>query len=710
MSTAHPDQTWWSAAEIAEAGLPDMPRTTQKVTAFARRNQWRSNLDRARRRSGRGGGWEYHYELFPMRAQKALIAAATPAPAPQNRNAAWQWFDTLTSEHKAKAQFRLDCLMKVEALRRAGYTKKDAAKQVARQNDLSERVIWKWFAHVFLMRRDDWLPALADHRAGGNSNAPKAKVSDEFWDYIRSDYLRPERPNFTACYRRAVKVARAKGWQVASEITMRRRLHKEVSPASQVLAREGQDRLAMMYPAQRRDKSALSAMEAVNADYHRFDVFVRWPADAGAPAGEIVRAQMCAFQDIYSGRILSWRLDKTPNRVGVSLALGDMIEEFGIPEHVLFDNGREFANKFLTGGVPTRYRFKVKEDDIPGILLTLGCKVHWAQPYSGQSKPIERAFRDMCDDIAKDPRFAGAYTGNRPDAKPENYQDRAVDLEQFLTVVSEGIAEHNARSGRRSEIAAGRSFNETFNESYARSPIRRATAEQRRLWLMGAEGLTCRKGSGEIHFMGSVYHEPWMHELAGQKVVARFDPADLHAGLMIYDMDGRFVGQANCLQKGQFFSLDEGRLHAAAVKRVRKAEKEALKAHQKLTAAELGQLLDETPESDVAAIVEAKVIRPVIPARAPAEAKPMDAELEAIHKATVASIEKAREAKAGADHHAHEDGRAKLRALLEIEARIDGGEEVSKEQTAWAESWKRSAEYRAEMKLYSTMGRAIFGE
>src|SRR5690606_36743207 len=130
------------------------------------------------------------------------------------------------------------------------------------------------------------------------------------------------------------------------------------------------------------------------------------------------------------------------------------------------------------------------EADIPGLFTALGCEIHWATPYAGQSKPIERAFRDMCDAIAKDPRFAGAWTGNRPDAKPENYASKAVPFETFLAVVAEGIEEHNLRQGRRSAVAWGRSFAEVFAESYEKAPIRKATEAQRRLWLMGAKGLS----------------------------------------------------------------------------------------------------------------------------------------------------------------------------------------------------------------------------
>ena len=60
---------------------------------------------------------------------------------------------------------------------------------------------------------------------------------------------------------------------------------------------------------------------------------------------------MVAFQDVHSGRILSWRLSRTPNATRhVALALGDMVERWGIPEHMVLDNGREFAAKWITGG------------------------------------------------------------------------------------------------------------------------------------------------------------------------------------------------------------------------------------------------------------------------------------------------------------------------------------------------------------------------
>ncbi|MGC9445478.1 transposase domain-containing protein [Cereibacter johrii] len=96
----------------------------------------------------------------------------------------------------------------------------------------------------------------------------KADCDPDFFDFLKSDYLRLSHPHFASCYRRAVTLARQKGWQILTEKT---------------------------------------------------------------------------------------------------------------------------ALKVVTGGAATRYHFKVKEDDVPGLFTALGCEIHWATPYSGQSKPTERA-------------------------------------------------------------------------------------------------------------------------------------------------------------------------------------------------------------------------------------------------------------------------------------------------------------------------------
>ena len=709
---SRPEQDWWTSAEIADAALPDMPTSRQGVEHIVKRYGWRTYPDLARKRAGRGGGWEYNWKLFPARAQRRLVELALKddlhvpnVPVKLGRDEAWDYYESLPAKAQAEGARRLAIIQSVEALIGAAVTKHLAVIDVAKITGVSPRTIWNWFTLVEGVSDVDRLAYLAPRHRASARKVQSAEFTEEFFDWLKSDFLRPTAPSFATAYRRAIKIAADKGWIVAPERTMRRRLDAEVPEAVQVLARKGLDALKRMYPAQTRDKTCLRPLQAVNGDFHKFDVFVQWPLQPGEAKPYVGRPQMCAFQDIFSAFVLSWRVDQTPNSEAVRLCAGDMIEDYGIPEQILLDNGREFAAKALTGGAPTRYRFKVREDDIPGLFTNLGCAVHWATPYSGQSKPIERAFRDMCDAIAKDPRFDGAYTGNRPDAKPEDYGSRAIPLEDFLKVLAEGIEEHNTRQGRRSEVAFGRSFAEVFDEAYANTPIRRATEAQRRFWLMGAEGLRGNTRTGLVKFMGNEYYAPWMTEVAGARIIARFDPAALWDGIHIYSAANEYLGHAPCRNKAGFFDVAEGRVLAKARKAYTKAVREQLVTHRKLKAVELGRDLDAlSPE--MMPEIEAKVVRPVFgkQGRGPDVAPPMSENERIAEAAIVADLSSRRVERAP-----EEAPRARFKRALELERQIAAGDPATPDQQRWLMSYQKTPEYQAERMIFEDFGDGMFG-
>lgn len=716
-----PTQIWWTADEIAAAALPDLAKTRQGIDAGIKRLGWRDNPALAQRRVGKGGGWEYHWTLFPARAQrKLLLAAAAPkASARIDRGAAWAWYESLPQAVKDRAEARLLIIQQVEALEPA-LGRFLAVSEVAMVAAAGERTIWAWFAAIEGVRPDDRLPHIAPrnqvHVEGPRSGARFKECDPAFFDVIKSTFLRLAGPAFSDCYRAAVKLAMSNGWDILPERTMRRRLDVAVSRLTQTLARQGVAALKRLYPPQVRDKSALVAMEAVNADGHTFDVFVEWPAPVGQNAhGDICRPVMSAFQDIYSGRILSWRIDQTVNSTAVQLAAGDMIEAWGIPQHVLFDNGREYAAKSITGGAPTRFRFKVKEDDPLGLFVNLGCTIHWATPYHGQAKPIERAFRDMCQSIAKDVRFDGAYTGNKPTAKPEDYGSRAIKLDYFLKVLGEGIAEHNARQNRKSPVAYNRSFVEVFDESYATAPIRKATEAQRRLWLLGAEGLRADRNTGAVWFEKNEFWDNWMHEIAGERVIVRFDPADFLLGLHVYAQDGAYLGHAPVRQAVGFFNSEEARIHARARNDFIKAEKTLIKAHKRYEASQVGDMLDAIAPVDQAP-VEAKVVKPVfgkpLNARSAAEApaaagaRPMSAEVVRFQAEIVTDLATRR----GAAVATASDPMLELfRRALDVEQRLLVDEPVTAEEQRWLTGFQSTSDYRVRRMLWDDVGDAIFG-
>jgi hypothetical protein len=644
---------FYTAAELAELALPGLPGTKRGINDLAISRGWqRPEYEDCnwRRRQGRGGGIEYHYRLLPdlpqmalvlRHAQPAQMSARTQAKSALATTEMWAWFERQPDARKAKARERLEMLDAAMALTRGGAAWNRALATVAMHRKVSVRALYDWWALVEFTDRADWLPYLCPRYAGGGKDAD---MPADAWEMLKGDYLRPEKPNVTDCIRRVRMVAAERGWELPSDRTMARRL-AGLSTTTVTLRREGQKALKALIPAQQRDRGVLHALEVVNADGHRWDVFVRWPN------GDIERPMMTAFQDVYSGKVLAWRVDVSENWHAVRLAFGDLVERYGIPDHCLFDNGRHYASKKITGGTRNRYRFRAREEEPEGILTSLGVQVHWATPFAGQSKPIERAFRDFAQGLAKHPKFAGAYTGNSPMAKPENYGKTAVPLDTFLEVIAEGIAEHNARAGRTGGVCRGRSFDQVFADSYAEALIRKATPEQRRLWLLAADAVTVSRRDASVELMGNRFWAEWLLPLRGRKVTVRFDPEFLQEPLHVYRADGAYLGTAECLEAAGFLSAE------AAIEHNRK--RRALMKHWKAAAAiensmSIDQVAAMLPKIEEAAPPEARIVRPIFAGNAALKQRPIEQEEEDPHAALTRAI-----------FHTH--GRPALRAVPDPE-------------------------------------------
>lgn len=707
MSRLTPDQEWWTPQELAESGLPDLPTTKRGLNALAERNGWTAHPHLARRRSGRGGGWEYNWRLLPMRAQAALLKAASEAPAAaaparMERGEAWAWFDAQPEKTKATARKRLALIQQVEGLE-APMGKTLAVHTVARDAEVSARSLWDWFGMIEGVDAADRLPYIAPRHRAAAPKRERAECSQEFLDRLRADYMRLGGPSLRSAHRRVVDWCRGKGLAHLEYRTALRWIDENIPRVVLVHAREGEKGLARCFPPQIRDRTNMAALEGVVADCHKVDVFVAWP-DIDKP----VRVQIVAFTDLYSNKILSWQVDLDPNKVAVMSAFGELVETWGIPRHCLFDNGREFANKWLTGGTPTRFRFKVREDDALGVLPQMGIKIHWATPGHGQAKPIERSFRDLADDLARHPAFAGAYVGPHPMAKPEDYGSRAIPLADFLVVTQRVIDEHNARPGRLTDTAKGRSFDETFAESYASAPIVKATAEQHRLWLMGQEVRKLHQHHGALKLFENSYWSDWMNEYVGQQVVARFDPEDLHAGLFIYSLSGEFLGPAECRERVGFFDLVGAKTAAKLKRQQRAAVKKVLDLHRPVTVDQWAAELRAAPQAE-APLIEAKVVemaparhrKPVIERAVPVP----DTTDEERLKVFTANFSRPK-----AEPVPAEDSAAtRFWRALDIEQRSEAGEPISEEDAAFWARMQRLPEYRAQRNQYAQFGAQAIG-
>lgn len=596
---------WYTAADLA--GLPGLPSTERRVNARAASDEW------CRRARSRGKGWEYAFTSLPRATQTALLLRERPfkpAPSPLRSAdaiaSAWKRYEGVKNGQKEKAQQRLQALHAVQKLVSGGMQLMDARAMVVDQLErqgicVSPASIARWQESVKGAAPSDWLALLVPHYTGRTSTID---IEPAAWEIFKADYLRLEQPTASSCYDRLQRIANARGWTLPSLKTLTRRIERELPRAVRVLAREGEEAMDKIYLTQHRDRSQLRALEGVNSDGHRWDIRVRFPD------GSVGRPAILGWQDLYSGKMLSWRLCDHESSDVVRLSFGDMVREYGIPGSVYLDNGRAFASKWMTGGTPNRYRFKVREEDPAGLITTLvGAEnVHWVTPYHGQAKPIERAWRDFCDRIAKHPAFAGAYVGNNPVNKPENYGIRVVEWDEFETVVNSEIHAHNARVGRRTRVCAGRSFDAAFADSYAHITVRKVSEEQLRMLLLAAEAVTASRYDGSVMLAGNRYWVEALAEHAGRKVVLRVDPWHLQGDAHVYALDGTFIATAPCTMAVGFADTQAAREHARGKQQYRRATKDMLAAERLMDAASVAAQL---PHVDPPTAPSAAVVAPV---------------------------------------------------------------------------------------------------
>ena len=611
MNAAQTDR-WFTLAELAALDLPGIPNTRRGLALQAAREEWNHEAAEGRlwrRRQGRGGGIEYWIGVLPSFTQAKLLAkeaAQNPAPARDaalrqlSDDAAWQAYERAADKHKKSAAQRVAALDAVAALVAQGRSRSVAMMEVAATHGVSRAALYAWAALVDGVPRAHWLARLVPQYVG--AKGPRAECTDDAWEWMRARYLLPNRPTFEACFRDLQQVAAQKGWRLPSAQTLRRRI--AALPATVVAwHREGPDATDRMFPAQRRDRSHLHALQWVNADGHKFDVFVKWPD------GTVARPMAVFFQDLYSGKLLTYRVAQAETGDTFRLAFSDVVEKYGIPGAVTIDNTLAAANKTMSGGLKRRFRFKVREEEPLGIFASLGVAVHWAKPFSGQSKPIERAFGDLARDIARHPAFVGSWTGNKPTDKPHDYGKKSVPLAEFLAVLEPAIAEHNARPGRTALNCRGRSFDDTFAASYATAPITRATEAQRRIFLLAAEEVRVRR-DGTIHLLGNRYHDARLVELRGRNVAVRFDPDKLHAPVHVYLANGDYYCTAECWADAGFGDTEAARRTATAVRQRRRGLKLLADAEARISAEQLARDI-AAAQRDIPDPPAPQVVRPL---------------------------------------------------------------------------------------------------
>lgn len=566
--------------KLAHEEAASMPNPREQAQARNRRS-----LELARKATA--GGEYYEPELQPV-----------PVDDDECKQL-WTAYDRAPQKAKQRAEHANKALFAYEKWRQAKIPKGEIGQMIREQFGISPPTLSRYLKAVKDQPRNVWVPLLIPNYKGRTGGA---EFTPEAWEFIKQHWGSQSKPSIASVIRAAMKLASQHGWSIPSQDTVERRIAD--LPAWWVAyRREGDKALEKLYPSQRRDYSTLQLHEMWCADGRKADVFCRWPD------GTVGRPIIVAWEELRSRTILGYAVGKTESADLIRRAFGNAAENCkAIPQAALMDNGRGFASKLMTGGAPNRFRFKIKDEDIPGILTMLGVEITWATPGHGQAKPIEPWWRTLCDADKQKP-FERAYCGNKPDAKPEEFDPKAiVPIETYLQVVQELINDYHFRP-HDGDSMNGRSPREVYEALLPNTVVRQPTPEQLRLCMLAAESIRLTKEHC-IMLLGNRY---WTERLADlpldRDYVVRYNPENTSEPVALYRAD-RFICDAPIIERTGFRDQTAAKEHKRAKRSFVRARKEQDQAKRAMHQAQEWIPASTSPEPELPTPKVAGLVRP----------------------------------------------------------------------------------------------------
>jgi transposase InsO family protein len=240
-------------------------------------------------------------------------------------------------------------------------------------------------------------------RKGGSG----ASLDGRAKEIIEALYLDPRKPSIASVERDLKQF----GYEL-NYTAINRYLNNEIPNSVKIFYRMGEKAYHDRFdPHIERDYTLFKAMEWGCGDHHIFDFVI-------IHEGRIFRPWLTMFIDMRSRKITGWHIDVVPNTLTIMRAFSMSVESCGLFENLLIDNGKDFKSRWFAGSAWKERRTSPEKDTldlIEGVLHDCGTKAHFATPYRGQSKPIERAFRSIIELFSKEKdTYVGSNTIDRP--------------------------------------------------------------------------------------------------------------------------------------------------------------------------------------------------------------------------------------------------------------------------------------------------------
>ena len=525
---------WFTAAELA--GLPGLPNTDRGVQLLAKRESWKRKP-----RPGKGGGRLYPASVLPPTAQAELArraanamgmdSGARIAPAPVLLSVGHERLDARLVILRCWQNFRaatgLD-IMKSQISFAVLYNGGEVEVEpwVSEQiGTLSVRTLRRWAKALNTQG-----PASLNAKYGNRKGTGRIESDPDLAQFIIAMLV--GHPHVGAKHvLRGLRV-RYEADQVPPYRTVQRFIANWKRDNAQALA-------AVSNPDAYKGKylaaigNAAEAIKRLNQCWELDSTL----ADLMLADG---RYNLVGVIDVYSRRV-KLLVSKTSKSSAVAALLRRAILDWGVPEQILTDNGKDYTSRHISR-----------------VAAALEIDHKTAPPFSPEKKPhIERALGSFSHGILElAPGFIGHNVAERKDIEARRsfaerfgksgkitLQMSADELQAFADKWAEDIYAKDRHS------SLGRSPFEAANEW--RGPIRRIE-DERALDVLLAEAPSGdgwrTVGKKGISVEGAIFIHEELGPLVGDKVQVRFDPTDL-GRVYVFDSKGTYLCVAVCSER-----------------------------------------------------------------------------------------------------------------------------------------------------------------
>lgn len=525
-----PEKEWITAAEAASEALPGLPASKRHVNRVIA-----DNAIATRKRTGRGGGREFHWTSLPDQARDEWLKRyGEQTSANENLPTAAR-----ESEKDLQAEAR--------AIVAAAATRFIAERKLAIGKGL--RVFSAAYERPRTIALEPWvktiIPKVAPHQIRCWLRALK---SGEGTKALRD---RRGRPEGTGLFDRDLEL---KNYVIANFAARPHRSAEAIARDIRLdLNREIPTRTLQLFLQRLRanNKALVKALtDPDRARSHHQPAFGSlsrraeegginslWEIDA-TPGdvmcvfeGRRMRVKLTAVIDVFTRRARIVVSDQ-PRAIATMAVLRRAITDFGMPALLKADNGKEFSNR-----------------SIDAFLSDLGIAVEWSRPFTPEQKGhIERFFKTILHDLFEDlPGYLGHNVAERRGIENrKSFSHRFGESADLAFQAELSPAQLQARI----DVWLRDIYEQRIHDGISETPFARAIAHAGDVKQLGDiraldRLLLVAPGDGGLRVVAkkgiALFNRHYVHEALGfhmgRKVSVRFDPHD-PSRIAVYDASG----------------------------------------------------------------------------------------------------------------------------------------------------------------------------